>query len=1679
MYVNQIDNIIDNLLNRYYIELVQDKTFRTIVDQKKLNFVEYKDGINGFIKRFAESIDISEIQKLINNRENLQQILNIISRYLAYYYFLSMAYYYSGSLKDYRNNIIQYSKLQEISQFTIRDFFDSANNYRLVQFFNLLKDVDRVILMTDLQKKTLNYREVKDAIDFLNRWGADYVNNFLLTVIDDRVEVNVHNLIKTIVFGEIYQKEERNTVFAILNETEDDEKEYIYIEIVVNTEDIADFNTLKEVIRDSMDVDADLIALDIIDMLDSSRYERTDMTIDEKNNNLISFEWNMGIVDDFLRYHRDSERIENEMDKNIIIPSGNNAKNVQLALLYQQRKKKENTKAQLIVNRVDVVSDLYSDIVKSDENKTREIKKLFYPALSHRKVVMTNYLEEVRVMNKIVNQGKRAMEGNEYFLELRQINGNAYFNFKDFQNQGLSLMINVPKAINFLRQSNIDSIKQMSNQEVELRTATHDMVVSLTGLSLGPFDTAVPLCVKKQNLANIREIEITYIDFKGGVKKFRSDNGMKMYLRIIKYFIIKPIIIKSDPIIDLDRDDKEIRGMNKSIYSKIIYWLYDTKLDTFNMDTYENINILNFQDHIRHMNAIMYDKIVTMLRERLYQLINDNTSLNERQIDAVIELFEKRMNLPISSQERDNIVINKYLKKKTVSSPTIIASDDYEKYPQIMYESVKDTQTVRIKIDVVNPLHPQPYVELKAHGDENEMVVRRDVKCQHEIEWKELEKIKKESIKRYNDGLTDFMERFAIQTREMDFICKVCANHLPMKQFVQDGTFDDSQQKFITSYLPTEIALEDMNEYKRYEKTIKYLDRLIDRVSLITRTTMMTGNSLSIRQKRKAMVKSIIDIIYRHNSIMMKSNINDEQRLEYYSKQYGIDKDLSTLFFFELEDSIFNFSQDISNIKQVELNRLKFNNVLLYFILSFIVEFNGSQIATMYYDNIANIYTYLNPKYGAKLFEGLKIRQNINSNDVVPLANYPVLGYLLFTLSYFLIKYKLWYYPDSGTKSFNPLVQKSIINTFIDMLNNISTEAGKHQNDNIYGFTTSKFYMALNSVFKNTEIVTILKQHHAKYSGSPVEAAAKTNIEVKTYSMENLIPTVVVPGKLMSYKPSKGVAYPIYSDMMYDSVGDPSTLTTCPSGSPHVWEYKSGKLICGKCKANLIEVSEAPQESLFIPAYYYVMQKIAQKRCLDGNIHDFQQKDSQYICKLCSRNRDTIYTEQQLDELADSLRKNQHDRASELIKIVMEDETRSEKFYENVKEEMSILMKKYMTDINDKIYGGLTSVVSKFIKMLEQYLGSNINLGIDKYPVYLTDDVYVIDHAYNGSKFEQPFTFSQKDGKVVFRENHPYFQKDVYTYVDNRSTHIDVFYDAITLRLLGYKEKHKDYILNKYDDLNLRISKSIRYRLLSIGYSTQYINIEEIMKESGDYYESLDAVIKEHILKVKSAVDKFFAIVSRVKYYRPKDEVKNSIDLIGQKYSKLIKDLSFPSDSIFVKWRQMRGFFQQYPVDWQQTTVKANNDKIINSDLITYYDVSSSFMLFYLVNSLTAIMDNNKDQNSRVNIAQMFVEAINNIYNEFNSEEISNNVQVKRFKYILNGSEVVKDMLRKGEAVELAKKLESQLEALNSESVNQPLTEEEKEEADDLKEEDEGLDVEVPDYLEENEDYNEGNEYEE
>lgn len=1719
MYVNQIDDIIDKILDQLYLEgISKDPTFQTIVQGNKINYVEYRDKINKFIQNFMTSIDITPIQKLINNKENLLRILDIIKRYIAYYYFLSIAYYYTGTLKDFRNNLIQYSKMQENSTFTIKNFFDTENNYQIINFYRIIKDVSNIVMMTELQKKTVNPLEFKDALNFLNNLGKDFIDNYLLMIIsengEDKVQINVHNLIKTIVFREIYRNQEQMLVFEILNDIEEVNNEYTFIDIIVTNDDVIDFNSFRQIFMG--EENTDVLARDLYELANESTKVPQTISIETKNSNLLELNIITPIVDDFLRYHRDTERLDVDDDKSFNIPlvSTNNAKNVQLALLYQQRKKKENTKAQLIVNKIDAITDYYSDNVKNNPEFLKTIKQYFQNPFHYRKAVLHNHLEEVRVLNKIFNQGRKVIEGNEYYLSLKQIVQNAYFNFKDLQKYGTSVTIFPKEPINMLRYNNIEYQSQMPQLQVDMHTGVEDSTIHLVGLALGPFDEVPIQCVRKANMVDIRGINISYYK-NGEIVTTNTNNGYKAFRKIIKHFFINTITISTGHIFYLYNDYSQVRELNPDIFSKIIYWVYDPSSDEFEMDIYENLKTDSSTEIIKLMNSLIYDDIVKYLERKLVNLINDNLNFSSHQTQLLLEWFSNKYGLFLKQDEKRQVFINEYLKKIKLEPSQIKSISNTELVEKPVFHSVDKSLVFKIRIDMINPVRPHEYLKLEAYTKEAQntnIIGKVESKCQHENQWNELIKMKKENLNIYNMAITQFIEKFAIETQQLEFICRVCGQVLPLKQYTQDGNFDNNTQKFVTAYTPLDIPLEDIKEYSKYKLTIRYLDKFINRMSLITGTNMLVGPNTAIKQRRKALVKNIIDLIVKHNTVNLQKNQNSEERMAFYSKRFNIDKDLDIVHFFELDDSIINFDP---NSTDLNLNRLKYNNVLLYFILIFITELNGTQIATMYFDKYANIFVFL--KYGVKLFGNLTIRKNITDAETAPITDYPVLCYLIYLMGYFMFKYRLWYHPAANTNQFNPYYIKIIINSFVDLFNSISIDAGKMLNDYVYLLTTQKLYGQLYTTLKDNYIINVLKSNHLRFSDNPnadkISIAIKDNL-VKPIFIKDGLQIVLPTRKLPSYKLSSGINYYIESAILYPYQKEITDITNCPYGSYHFWSNKGNDIQCLFCEESRQNVTGNIDRS--VEAYYYDLNKIAHRRCIEGTYHDFDHG----ICVICGRKYNEIFTfndtyrmteairdktdvdfylkkfrktikemynRDDLDKLEKNLDRIENNNIKQLLEIISKQKKEDLELENLWDTSYNDLISSYRTETSDKLYGQINVMVDKLIDILESEIGVDTDLGISKYPVYLRDNVYVINHSFDGTALNDIIILTEKDGRINFRENHPFFKTDVYYYTDNKNQ-IDVFYHAVTLKLLGYKEKHKDYILINQSDAYLIINPSIKNRLLTIGYPTKYIDIGEIFDKNSktitdtneNFFQILDGLIREHVYKTRTIVDKISSIIYKIKNYIPSNEVVDiplqttqSIDKLVSKYAQLFKDIHLPDNEMtFNDWNILRDMFDYEKINWMDTNVRPTENMYINSDMVNYYDISSNLMIYYLVNELISIIDNNTEKITKTNIAQMYIEIINYIYNLYNIDIYKNSHEFKRFDYILNGSEYIVDILKKGQGLQQSKELEEDLvEGDEENAAVEGITEEEKEEIDDLKEEAEALDIEGDYFAEEDQDY--------
>jgi len=133
MYVNQVDDLFDSILNKFYDFLISEKLFEKI--KLDSNFVKYQNDIMNSIKKFIESLSKKDIIEIIKNESYYEIILNIIKRYCAFYIYLGIAYNYESGRDLYITNIIESSRYQKDATFQISNFFNSENNSKIITFF--------------------------------------------------------------------------------------------------------------------------------------------------------------------------------------------------------------------------------------------------------------------------------------------------------------------------------------------------------------------------------------------------------------------------------------------------------------------------------------------------------------------------------------------------------------------------------------------------------------------------------------------------------------------------------------------------------------------------------------------------------------------------------------------------------------------------------------------------------------------------------------------------------------------------------------------------------------------------------------------------------------------------------------------------------------------------------------------------------------------------------------------------------------------------------------------------------------------------------------------------------------------------------------------------------------------------------------------------------------------------------------------------------------------------------------------------------------------------------------------------------------------------------------------------------------------------------------------------------
>jgi hypothetical protein len=1494
----QLDNFFDGIINNFNIFLEKKNVFKEL--NQDINFVKYQNTILNYIKDFTDNINENEYKVLTNNKKHISILQDIVKRYCAYFIYLGIAYYYSEGRDLYITNIIETSKNQKDSIISIPNFFNSYNNSKLIHMFTIIKNIQQLIEFKtwDRIKITISNNPVNysTTIDFFNSIGEDFIIEYIL------VKNNFHNLLKAFIFRQIYYDEDKNDIIKLFNEEEEEDAEYKYIEIVVGKDEkLIDFTILKQFL--SGDDIKKGYAEEYYEYLEQYRGENITNILN--NNKIIDFLFSNGIIipisEDFLRYHNDNFKYDKNIDENI--------------------KDRDATKIKFVVNYVNKVKNLYSEMYKKNPKLILSAKELFYKQIKEREAILYNDNEEINIINKLEQSQKTT--DLDYVVDLESIRNYGYQNYKDFSKDGFRLRSS--KNIDTVRYS---GLKYEGKQKLEVRKGHSDIPMNVVGIIFNPSN--IPLeCFNYNDMINIRK---------------NNENAFEGFTNIF--------------------NDKY--GTNdRNIY----YWLFDTKKDIINLNEYKNVSSINTNKYIENMITEIYNIYITKFIDNIIK--NIKKEIKSISLPDIYNYIDNSNNFQF--KENIDLQLNKLILHKLLN---VIYNDINinNKFESNLDKTLKlpTSNLIKTKSDII--IVGKKDIDIDLEKIYNEPI------CLHYLKWSNIAKIPKKNVDEVNQAVFEFVKTYVTTNDVGSYICNSCGEMVSLKKYNWEGTYVKELDTFLTTSLTSTKKLIDVPKYSKFTRVIRNLEKIIEKISYTIGLNFYIGNTNIIKMRRSNVIKEVLDLVLLHTKYLKNQ---PKDRIAVASNNYGINKNLTNLFFFELKDDIFLTSSTDTDYYKI----IKYNNIICYTLFVMMTEINNGQLMMLKEDKKVNYYLY--SKIGKNLFSNIFLR--VGEKQKINIDRFYLFDYILFYLSGMVVNNNIWMW-NINDKNINPVnIQKTCIHTMIDLMNTLF-EANMAEKKNFqYEIIVNRLRQKIKTVYNDKlTFDTIVKnsQNNIKVSDGKVSFIKKKeiyfnvndeNLQEKIYKTSNIKKICHYPENYL-----KKVSNLIH--FYYDN------STNCPDGNFHKWKFNkdTNYIECSKCKTKYNEIkysNELNKENIKNNKLLYLKQ-LAQDFCPSGNYHQPNEKN---ICTKCKKDLNNIkYTNNELYEMENNIiQKNNKEILTEIEKV-RNNNNKKKEYKNHINTTIDNLYKKYEQLTNNK----LINYIDDFIDNLVKIVGKKIK--INNNDIFLQDTVYIINNDYLGNPLKNKIYIYSSDNKIKTENNHDFFKMDV-LYYEDKTINTTVYYDNKNKNYVGYFKNGK---YNKYKSNSIiGIKLSIKDMLLNLGIENQYYNINYINNKyiglsTKEILKNNDYIIKQTIINrynnLKNTINNIISIVDKVKYKK-----KNTSN-ITDKYHKLIKDIKLTNNENKDK------FFKRLPII-NNLSVKSFNHKINLSN--NYFDISflydmnniDNLLIFLIIYNFTKLI--NYNQINKTNITNLIVEII---YKEFHKIYLPiDNIEIRRLDAIL------------------------------------------------------------------------------
>lgn len=1534
MYINKIDELVNNVIDDFYAKMGKKPELHKMSTES--NFVRFQKDINTLLMEYNKTINRGEINKILEDEENGRKIYELLKRYVAYYFFLTIGFFYAGKPDTFINNIVELTRNQPSFPLKIANFFNSESNSQIIILNNLAHNILIVISADSNRRMALHKKpEYDNAFSFVNTFGEEFINTlFRLENIGGDKSLQAHNIIKTIIINELYIGLDKHDVQLILDKKEKDTGEYTYIEIVVPRRDYIDYNTIEAALSES-EVERG-VASEIYELLTNFEdVQKIKTTTDNRILDLLNSGFLVPITEDFLLYHKENEKYDKYLENN------------------KASIKREDTRIKYIVTKIDSVSEYYSANTLSKKNVKQEIEKNFSVPLSNRKAVIVNNTENIKIINKLHLQGRTAIDSNEYYNDLVHYMLYPYINFRDFSTSGFS--ISMEKTIDVVRYVNFDAVNRKdSHHDIQMRVGSEGYILNIVGFVLHPQKSIIQ-CYQPRDLVNVRNIEY---------KKKSYTNGYEGCLKYIQY-----------------------QYSGKKAH-RPIYWLFDLSKDKIIMDTYDMSKKINDGEHLKLILSKLHSEIINIMLAKIVELVNNHKSITLQQFYPLIHHIEKHF-FPINKE----FEVFKELERYIYYEKAAPAKDEYDIQEDIFYgfgENVIKLPSYKKPIIKSHEVNIYNVTNSKTNkGMEYMEAEQVGAICQHNVTWDNLTALRKKNPNKFTRYLFEFIQQYIEQNYDDDFICKSCGTLVNLKNYVQDGTYD-SEGRFVTFSSTLDIPLEDIREYEKYKPSIRNIEKIVERLASITNVNTLVGLSSAVKHRIRSVVKDTIDMLLIHNSNLKKTQ--KERQIQNLSK-YGIKRELTNLFSFELENNIFIFSsKDKDYYKPI-----KRNNILIYVMLMIVLELSDTQLFYMSGDKICNYYIF--EKYGVSWFADLHVVKN-DKGDILPMRELPTLCYILFYMSCMITKYGMWQRDASEekTKKFDPLIQKIIINTFVDCCNSVIELYGQKRKHYLYDIVANKYFQKMNDLFRNKEILAKIKEIEDKKMSTDVKKKKIVSVRAKPI----LLVGEYTNGQyydILDYVRCHIHRYyiPKITHILAPFM-EISNKTNChTTGQFHIWKRDGPIFVCQVCGKKPEDPNRASSNEIRKLYHEYTIRHNLTQYCKNGMIkcEDFDKINIKELEKRLS----TIAKQNRL-ETATLVNKEEQKKLSERSDFITELRAKFAK------------TKSHKTDF----YRHIDLLMEHF----ESLVGKTPDIG---YNQQLKNDVYIIDHDHNGFALPgNPIVIVNDGNKIQEKKNHPWFKTDV-IYYTNFKLAIDVYYNAKTYLLLGYKERNKDFQLSTRPTSFLKINYSILNRLKMLGFDMRYYDVENEVQELKKFIDDDQQVLKtlisdlarQRVDNIKRAMSIIQRNVNRIRFsYIPKrtEGIEETFDdKLGHKYNKKLKPmvLSNKNETFLEHWKQATNgiFFDGSNIKTINLNVK---DKFLSYIDIADYDYSGNLLSYYLTSEMSKLISINTDKSVKVNVIYLLIDLIINIHKLLNEEVVYTNLETRRFNYILASRDYAKEI---------------------------------------------------------------------